>query len=108
MIKKMSEYNRNRRETPEEHAARNAQYEEGMKRAVASGFDINKWKCPISLKVTYPSPFYTPLCVTPERYEAKPDYPEEGFFRKYRVLFLVIFIFIVLAAFVYFKNRKQK
>jgi hypothetical protein len=105
MIKKMANYDDDRhRETPQEHAARNAEYDEGMRRAVASGFDINKWKCPIPLKVTYPSPYYTPLCVKSESYAE----PSKGFFAKYWLLILFLLFAVLLAAFIYSKNRKQK
>ena len=101
--------------------ARNAAYAAGMRRAVESGFDTVAWKCPDILKVTYPPPQYTPLCVSKESFapECQPGYsevspgrciytgepyaaePPKGFFARYWLL-IVVLVFVML----YLRRRK--
>ena len=93
-------------ETEVQHARRNAAYAAGMKRAVESGFDERLWKCPDILKVTYPPPQYTPLCVSKESYAAEPP---KGFFARYWWLIVVLVLVLVLVlvfVMLYLRSRK--
>ena len=89
-------------ESEDQHARRNAAYAAGMRRAVDSGFDKVLWKCPDILKVTYPPPQYTPLCVSKESYAAEPP---KGFFARYWLL-IVVLVLVLVFVMLYLRRRK--